>query len=86
MSDSIRAKAADGEHGEADSERGDEQDKYAPEVRVQALSGPSRSSSDQEPSSAGTDVGRDRRLVGQRSLKVTSDTYTHVLVDGRELD
>lgn len=25
-------------------------------------------------------------LVGQRSLKVTSDTYTHVLVDGRELD
>jgi len=53
---------------------------------VQALSGPSRSSSDQEPSSAGTDVGRDRRLVGQRSLKVTSDTYTHVLVDGRELD
>lgn len=24
--------------------------------------------------------------VGQRSLKVTSDTYTHVLVDGRELD
>jgi len=25
-------------------------------------------------------------LVGQRSLKVTSDTYTHVIVDGRELD
>jgi len=25
-------------------------------------------------------------FVGQRSLKVTSDTYTHVLVDGRELD
>ena len=25
-------------------------------------------------------------LVGQRSPKVTSDTYTHVLVDGRELD
>ena len=25
-------------------------------------------------------------LVGQRSLKVTSDTYTHVLVDGSELD
>jgi hypothetical protein len=25
-------------------------------------------------------------LVGQRSLKVTSDTYTDVLVDGRELD
>jgi integrase len=25
-------------------------------------------------------------LVGQRSLKVTSDTYTHVLIDGRELD
>ena len=25
-------------------------------------------------------------LVGQRSLRVTSDTYTHVLVDGRELD
>lgn len=25
-------------------------------------------------------------LVGQRSLKVTSDTYTHVLVDSRELD
>jgi integrase len=25
-------------------------------------------------------------LVGQRSLKVTSDTYTHVLVDNRELD
>jgi integrase len=25
-------------------------------------------------------------LVGQRSLKVTSDTYTHVLIDNRELD
>jgi integrase len=25
-------------------------------------------------------------IVGQRSLKVTSDTYTHVLVDSRELD
>jgi integrase len=25
-------------------------------------------------------------FVGQRSLKVTSDTYTHVLVDSRELD
>ena len=25
-------------------------------------------------------------LVGQRSLKVTSDTYTHVLIDGREVD
>ena len=25
-------------------------------------------------------------LVGQRSLKVTSDTYTHVLIDGSELD
>jgi integrase len=25
-------------------------------------------------------------LVGQRSLKVTSDTYTHVLIDSRELD
>jgi integrase len=25
-------------------------------------------------------------LVGQRSPKVTSDTYTHVLLDGRELD
>jgi hypothetical protein len=23
---------------------------------------------------------------GQRSLKVTSDTYTHVLIDSRELD
>jgi hypothetical protein len=27
-----------------------------------------------------------RALVGRRSSKVTSDTYTHVLVDGRELD
>jgi hypothetical protein len=25
-------------------------------------------------------------LRGQRSLKVTTDTYTHVLVDSRELD
>jgi integrase len=25
-------------------------------------------------------------FVGQRSLKVTSDTYTHVLIDGRELE
>jgi hypothetical protein len=24
--------------------------------------------------------------VGQRSLKVTSDTYTHVLINSRELD
>jgi hypothetical protein len=24
--------------------------------------------------------------VGQRSLSVTADTYTHVLLDGRELD
>jgi integrase len=26
------------------------------------------------------------RFVGQRKLSVTADTYTHVLVDGRELD
>jgi integrase len=26
------------------------------------------------------------QLVGQRSPRVTSDTYTHVLIDGRELD
>jgi integrase len=26
------------------------------------------------------------RFVGQRNLKVTADTYTHVLVDGREVD
>jgi integrase len=26
------------------------------------------------------------RLVGQRKLSVTADTYTHVLSDGRELD
>jgi integrase len=26
------------------------------------------------------------RLVGQRKLSVTADTYTHVLTDGRELD
>jgi len=26
------------------------------------------------------------RLVGQRKLSITADTYTHVLVDGRELD
>jgi hypothetical protein len=25
-------------------------------------------------------------FVGQRSLKVTADTYTHVLMDERELD
>jgi integrase len=25
-------------------------------------------------------------LVGQRSLRVTADTYTHVLLDGREVD
>jgi integrase len=25
-------------------------------------------------------------FVGQRSLRVTSDTYTHVMVDGREVD
>jgi hypothetical protein len=31
-------------------------------------------------------VGEIGALVGQRSLKVTSDTYTHVLIDGRELD
>ena len=26
------------------------------------------------------------RFVGQRKLSVTADTYTHVLVDGTELD
>jgi integrase len=26
------------------------------------------------------------RLVGQRKLSVTADTYTHVLIDGREAD
>jgi integrase len=26
------------------------------------------------------------RLVGQRKLSVTGDTYTHVLSDGREVD
>jgi integrase len=26
------------------------------------------------------------RLVGQRKLSITADTYTHVLSDGRELD
>ena len=26
------------------------------------------------------------RLVGQRKLSVTADTYTHVLSDGREID
>jgi integrase len=26
------------------------------------------------------------RLVGQRKLSVTADTYTHVLTDGREMD
>ena len=25
-------------------------------------------------------------MVGQRKLSVTADTYTHVLVDGREVD
>jgi integrase len=25
-------------------------------------------------------------LVGQRKLSVTSDVYTHVLIDGREID
>lgn len=29
------------------------------------------------------DIGH---FVGQRSLKVTADTYTHVLIDGREVD
>jgi integrase len=26
------------------------------------------------------------RFVGQRKLSLTADTYTHVLVDGREVD
>ncbi len=26
------------------------------------------------------------RLVGQRKLSITADTYTHVLSDGREAD
>ena len=26
------------------------------------------------------------RFVGQRKLSITADTYTHVLVDGREVD
>jgi hypothetical protein len=26
------------------------------------------------------------RFVGQRKLSVTADVYSHVLVDGRELD
>jgi integrase len=26
------------------------------------------------------------RLVGQRKLSITADTYTHVLTDGREFD
>jgi hypothetical protein len=26
------------------------------------------------------------QFVGQRNLSVTSDTYTHVLSDGREVD
>jgi integrase len=26
------------------------------------------------------------RLVGQRKLRITADTYTHVLVDEREAD
>jgi hypothetical protein len=36
-----------------------------------------------ESSPAAAEIGA---FVWQRSLKVTSDTYTHVLVDGRELD
>ena len=31
-------------------------------------------------------LGRDRRFVGQRKLSITADTYTHVLLDDRELD
>ena len=26
------------------------------------------------------------RFVGQRKLSITADTYTHVLIDGREVD
>jgi hypothetical protein len=26
------------------------------------------------------------RFVGQRKLSITADTYTHVLIEGRELD
>jgi integrase len=35
---------------------------------------------------AGVPWARIGEQVGQRSLKVTSDTYTHVLADERELD
>ncbi len=35
---------------------------------------------------AGQVVGADRRPRGNRSPKVLSDTYTHVLMDERELD
>jgi integrase len=35
---------------------------------------------------AGTPWARIGEAVGQRSLRVTSDTYTHVLVDEAELD
>jgi hypothetical protein len=31
-------------------------------------------------------VGRGRRFVGQRKLSITVDTYTHVLIDGGEVD
>ena len=31
-------------------------------------------------------LGRDRRAVGQRNICVTADTYTHVLMDYREID
>jgi integrase len=34
----------------------------------------------------GKSWARIAEFVGQRSLKVTADTYTHVLTDGRELD
>ena len=29
---------------------------------------------------------RDRAFVGSRKLSITADVYTHVLVDGREID
>lgn len=35
---------------------------------------------------AGVPWARIGEHVGQRSLRVTADTYTHVLSDGRELD
>src|SRR4029450_6772140 len=35
---------------------------------------------------AGPLVGRGRRFVGQRELSITVDTYTHVLIDGGEVD